>query len=191
MEPLIFNWEDPHLWEKIRFKNPEKAVFITPTDTVYGLGTLFSNREGIERILKLKQRRDPNFIILARDIEEILQMAELSTVQEIIVKRYWPGPISFILRSRKYSSATLALRIPKNPFLENLMNTVGGPLLSTSCNFHGNETVAQVSQAVELFSDQVDFYVDGGAQQNSVASTLVDLTSPKPTVVREGAVSFP
>lgn len=191
MEPIIFKSDDPKLWEKIKFKKLKEAVFVTPTDTVYGIGTLFSNRKGVERVIKLKQRVDTNFIILARNINDVLLRTSMTAAQELIVKKYWPNPITFILPAGKYTGTSLAIRVPRDLFLQNLLAEVGGPMLSTSCNVTGTEPVATIAEAIKTFGDKVDFYVDGGEQQNKESSTLVDLTTPKPTILRQGLVRFP
>lgn len=188
---VVLKRDDPLFWQKIRFKFIPSSVFVCPTDTVYGISTRIENKDGIKRILGLKNRDNSKFIFLVSSIEEVLKIAKLSTVQEIIVKRYWPGPISFILQSRKCEKDTVCLRMPKDDFLIALINFCGSPIISTSCNKSNEEPVSTIEDAMYLLGSGVDFYIDGGKILNKVSSTVVDLTLNVPKVLREGMVKFP
>jgi len=188
MEALILSANDPELWSKLHPKKLSTTIFVTPTDTVYGLNTSASNLEGIERIRKLKHRQAGQFIYLVRTVEEAERFVSVSDSQRQILQRYWPGAISFVLK-RIDREETAALRMPSFPFLQRLMEVVGEPLVSTSCNRHGEKPVETLQEAISLFQDSVDLYIDGGKLLAS-ASTLVDITQMPPQILRQGNVKF-
>jgi len=191
VEPIILNRNDHEFWQKLRFRCSPSSIFITPTDTVYGISTRIDNKNGIKRILKLKKRFNSNFIVLVPTIDEVLKLTNISAVQEIIVKRYWPGPISFVLPSKKCPAETICIRLPKDDFLLKLINFCACPIISTSCNKSAEEPVNSIEEATSLFGTDIDFYIDGGKIENKIVSTIVDLCQNIPQIIREGMVKFP
>lgn len=169
---------------------PLAPVLVTPTDTIYGFSTLHTNQAGIQRIRDMKGLNRSTFITLIRNAEDFALMSRATQDQARIALRHWPGPYTFIVPAMQLGE-TIALRMPRNSFLERLIETMGGPIISTSCNLHGLPPADNIESAMGQFGEGVDFYVDGGTVANPVPSTLVDLTGAQPKVLRVGAGTFP
>ncbi len=189
-DPRLFRQNDPALWPALQETLPLAPVLITPTDTIYGFSTLHTNQAGIQRIRDLKGLNRSTFITLIRNAEDFALLSRATQEQARIALRHWPGPYTFIVPALT-PGETVALRMPRHSFCEKLIETMGGPIISTSCNFHGLPPACTVEEAMEQFGARVDFYVDGGTVTNPVPSTLVDLTEAQPKVLRVGAGTFP
>lgn len=170
------------------------GVVVFPTDTTYGLGCDIFNRRGIERIIQIK-RLAPNhqLSMLVGDLTDVARYARVDNRNYRILKRYLPGPYTFILEASREVPKTLlprrktiGLRIPANPICLGLLRAVGEPLLSTSLRLPGEEGILTDPR---LFCDdlehQVDLIIDGG-ELPALASTIVDLTGELPEVLRVG-----
>lgn len=174
-------------------KNGE--IGIVPTDTIYGISCSAFFEESVERIYAVKGRElNKPVIILISDITD-LGMFEIKPNKEMkgILEANWPGPISFILPiSEKFNYLSrglpgLAFRCPANRELVKFL-TKTGPLVSTSANISGEAAITNIDDALNVFEDTLDFYVDAG-ELISEPSTLVDLTSKSPKILRQGAKS--
>jgi len=108
MGRLILNLRDPSLWSTLKQRDLPSLIWVTPTDTVYGLSTSLANAEGIERINRLKHSEQP-YIVLVRDVEQARNLAEITQAQQRILEQNWPGPVSFVLPT---SNGTIAQRLP-------------------------------------------------------------------------------
>ena len=190
---LIFEETDPILWTKLKSYDISQSAFVTPTDTVLGLGILLGEQQGQQKLAKqkladLKQRTDERFIILIPTLESAYSLCRISIEQERCLLKYWPGKITFIL-SAKDSKQSLAVRFPEDSFLLKWMAFLGGAILSSSCNVTGQTPVTSIHDAVRLFGEKVGFYV-AGKNRDVTASTLVDLTCEPPKVLRQGNFRF-
>lgn len=170
------------------------GIIVYPTDTTYGLGCLITNRRGVERISQIK-RLAPNhqLSILVADLTDIAHYARVDNRTYRILKRYLPGPYTFVLEATREVPKTLlprrktiGLRIPANPTCLGLLRELGAPLLSTSLRLPDQEAI-QTDPA--LFREQVEHQVDAildGGRLPALASTVVDLTGELPRVLRVG-----
>jgi len=181
-------------------KNNNMAIL--RTDTLYGIVGRAESSEVVERIYRLKERdSDKPFLILidsASDIEKF--GVELTSQQRDILEKYLPASITFILPistefQQKFSYLhrgrnSFAFRIPNKIMLRDLIAEVG-PLVAPSANPQGVNPAQTISQARDYFDDKIDVYIDEGAvPTDTPASTIVDLTTKNPRVVREGSVKF-
>lgn len=163
-----------------------KAVVVSPSDTIYGFHTRAESTEGQKKIERLK-KREGNFIVLVNSFDSAKKMCNISDTQMAVLKKYWPGPITFVLS--KHDHGTLALRYPNDPFALDLINAFGAPILSTSCNVHGEPPVKDIEEAKKIFGTEVDLYISG-ATKASKPSTLVDLTVSPFKILRQGDIQF-
>ena len=173
------------------------GVIIYPTDTVYAMGCDINSRSGIERVARLKQvkaeKADFSFVFYdLSHISEYTKQFDTSTFK--ILKRNLPGPFTFILEANnsipklfRNKKRTLGIRIPDNTICRSILEKLDRPIISTS--IHDEDEVIEYTTDPELiyekYSNQVDLVVDGGYGHNE-ASTVVDLTSYPPTIIREG-----
>ena len=171
------------------------GVVISPTDTVYGILADATNKKAVEKIFKIKKRsRQKTLPVFVKDIKMAKQIAEIDKKQEKILKKYWPGKYTFILNSKLKTqnsklltkNGTIALRVPKYKFLNDLLKKINRPLAQTSVNISGEPPMTKISDIKE-FIRRTGFrmlIVDGGDSRNSKPSKIIDLTSKRLTRLR-------
>jgi tRNA threonylcarbamoyl adenosine modification protein (Sua5/YciO/YrdC/YwlC family) len=173
------------------------AIVIFPTDTIYALGCLMTNRSGIERICKVldKKEKVAKMSLICPNISVVSQYT--SQIENHIfreMKRYLPGPYTFILSSNnlvqkffKNSREEIGIRIPDNHILSALNEYLDAPLISTSLNveepFH--KVYVEPDEIEADFDKLVDILIDGGSG-DFAESTVLDCTSGTVEVVRLG-----
>ena len=178
--------------ENIEFlKN--NGVGVIPTDTVYGLACSVFSETALKRLFKLKGREENKPpVILISDLKELdLFGAEINGSTKMFLDRFWPGQISIIFNIKSElafldKGRGVAIRLPADKKVLKFLKQTG-PLSTSSANPQGLPPAKNISEAKKYFTDQVDFYEDGG-ELDSPPSTLVDLRSGKLEVLRHGAV---
>ncbi len=165
-----------------------------PTDTVYGLGCDPFNTSAIERAMRAKGERTKPMPILVKDLEDARRLAQFSKSAEKLACKFWPGPLTLIIRSLDVLPAILVpdgrmgLRSPKHAICLELLGLCGGALVGTSANPTGKPPATTAEAAAKELGDRVDLVLDGGRAPLGVSSTVVDLTSPKIIIMREGPI---
>lgn len=174
------------------------GVIVFPTDTVYGLGCRIDNDAAVQRIYALKNRpRTEGLPVLLADVAQLDQYAlDVSVAARRLVGRFWPGALTVVVRrSERVSSlvaaggSTVALRVPNHPVPRALIRAVGVPIVGTSANTHGMPPPVMAQLAVFDLGDRVDMVLDGGRTPGGRESTVVDVTTESPKVLREGAIA--
>lgn len=156
------------------------GVVVYPTDTVYGIGCLVNNQRAKNKIYKIKNReRAKPFLILVSDLEMAQKYFEINSDQLKYLKQHWPGPISFLLKSKKSLNQNqdkgMVVRLPKNDFLTKLIERIACPITSTSLNLSGKQTLKEVDSLDSCFdTSQIDLVVNAGALTGK-PSSIVDL----------------
>jgi tRNA threonylcarbamoyl adenosine modification protein (Sua5/YciO/YrdC/YwlC family) len=173
------------------------GVIAFPTDTVYGLGCSLLDVAAVEMVGRLK-RRAPEYayISLIPDPSQALGLAlSVSGVAKRLIDRYWPGPLSLVFVAAEIvpmrvrgSGGTIALRCPNDVLSHALLQRIGGPMVSSSANLSGRPPAATAEEVVATFGNQLDLVLDGGPRQGGVPSTLVDVSGPRPKLLRRGAL---
>jgi tRNA threonylcarbamoyl adenosine modification protein (Sua5/YciO/YrdC/YwlC family) len=173
------------------------GVIAFPTDTVYGLGCSLLDVAAVEMVGRLK-RRAPEYayISLIPDPSQALGLAlSVSGVAKRLIDRYWPGPLSLVFVAAEIvpmrvrgSGGTIALRCPNDVLSHALLQRIGGPMVSSSANLSGQPPAATAEEVVDTFGNQLDLVLDGGPRQGGVPSTLVDVSGPRPKLLRRGAL---
>lgn len=171
------------------------AVVAYPTETFYGLGSGISDPAGIERIVRIKGRdASKGMIILAADMSAALKIAKISGPQEELLVRFWPGPLSAVLPARTHlhpvlsPAGKIAVRVSSHPLALSLTRAAGA-ITSTSANPSGMPP-ATTPQEVSTWELDIDAILDGGKTPGGMPSTLVDLTTWPPKLLREGVIPF-
>jgi len=172
------------------------GMIIYPTDTVYGLGCSIENKNAIERIHLIKrQRPDKPFSFVCSDLTNISEYARVSNAAFKIMKHLIPGPYTFLLPAAKMKQLpkilvskrkTVGVRVPNSKVTLAIVRELGHPILSTSVTTDSGEILNDPDQIVEKFKHNVDLILDGGPLASD-PSTILDLTSDEPVVVRQGA----
>ena len=162
------------------------GVIIYPTDTVYGLGCDLSNKRGIERIYEIKKRNKKQpMSFVCSDLKHISQYAQVTDYAYKTMKRFLPGPYTFILEASRLvpkiimpKRPTTGIRVPANEICLSLIRELGQPIISTSVKTEEGEDLGNPSIIDEHFGRIVDLIIDGGIidpQPSSVIS-LIDGT---------------
>ena len=175
----------------------EGGVIAYPTDTIYGLGCDMYNKKAIQRIYQIK-KRDPQkpFSFICSDLKNISLYAQVTNPAYKIMKKYLPGPYTFILLGTKLvpkimttKRKTVGIRVPDNNICLSLVKTLGNPIISTSVGFSGREVLSDPSLIEETFGSQIDLTIDGGILANQ-PSTIISLIDEEIEVIREGLGEF-
>lgn len=170
------------------------GVIIYPTDTTYGIGCDIFNRKGIKKILQIKQRdsRKP-FSFICSDLAEVTNYAQVSNFAFKIMKRYLPGPYTFVLEATKIvpdsvstKQKTVGVRIPANIICQAIVKELGHPLITTSANFSGEETLQDPLLINDAMGRLVDMVIDGGILRGE-ASSVISLLNDQIEVLRQGS----
>lgn len=173
------------------------GVIAFPTDTLYGLSCSLLDSSAVELLARLK-RRDPKLAVISLipDPEQAWALAyEVPPAAERLIRAHWPGPLSIILPASGFvpervrgQGATVALRCPNDPLSHALLRRIGGPVVSSSANLSGQPPAATAEEVVAYFGNQLDLVLDGGPRRGGQPSTLVDLSGPRPKLLRRGAL---
>lgn len=163
------------------YLNMEKVIAY-PTDTIYGLGSRADSKRAIKKIFKIKQRKsDQPLLMLVGSIGMAKKYCRINKAQEEYIKKKWPGPFTFILESRGVlpeelsgETASLAVRLPKNDFILKIIKKIKVPLISTSLNISGKESLIDLENVEDYFETKPDLVLDAG-QIKGKPSTLIDL----------------
>jgi tRNA threonylcarbamoyl adenosine modification protein (Sua5/YciO/YrdC/YwlC family) len=169
-------------------------VVVVPTDTVYGLAADPSNPAAVERIYAIKGRPPGlELNLLAASISELDGLVEMDAVARALAGAFWPGPLSMVcpVGGRRLavprSGATLMVRLPGHLLLRGLLAATG-PVASTSANRHGAPPARSAPEARLTLGGDVAGVVDGGPSIG-MASTIIDLSSRPPRLLREGPIT--
>lgn len=176
------------------------AVIIYPTDTIYGLGCDITNNAALEKVAQLRGVKldKANFSFICEDLSNLSDyVRQIDTPTFKILKRNLPGPYTFILPGNSNlpsvfrKKKTVGIRIPDNNICRALVNGLGNPIVSTS--IRDDDEVLEYTTDPELIHEKwdklVDIVVDGGYGDN-IPSTVIDLTTSEPEVIREGKGSL-
>ncbi|OGU00992.1 MAG: threonylcarbamoyl-AMP synthase [Geobacteraceae bacterium GWC2_48_7] len=169
------------------------GIIAYPTDTTYGIGCSIFNKAGIERIYRLKQREKKKpFSFICATLSEVSNYARVSNSAFKILKRYLPGPYTFVLEATRdvpdlllTRQKTVGIRIPDNRICLDIVTQLGNPLVTTSANLSGDDPVGDPDLIDNAFGELLDLIVDGGILSKEVSS-VISLVGDKPEVLRTG-----
>jgi tRNA threonylcarbamoyl adenosine modification protein (Sua5/YciO/YrdC/YwlC family) len=172
------------------------GVIIYPTDTVYGMGCDITNTRALERVAQLKGIKldKANFSFICEDLSNLSDYArQINSATFKVLKRALPGPYTFILQGNNNlptvfkKKKTVGIRIPDNAIARAIVRELGNPIISTS--IYDEDEVIEYTTDPELILEKwdklVDIVIDGGYGGN-IPSTVIDLTSGEPVLIREG-----
>jgi tRNA threonylcarbamoyl adenosine modification protein (Sua5/YciO/YrdC/YwlC family) len=176
------------------------GLIIYPTDTVYGLGCDITNNRALERIAQIKgvKLAKANFSFICKDLSNLSDyVKQIDNTTFKLLKRTLPGPYTYILPGSNNlptvfkKKKTVGIRVPNNNICIAIVGELGNPIVSTS--IHDEDEVIEYTTDPELILEKwqhlVDMVIDGGYGDN-IPSTVIDLTSGEPVLVREGKGSI-
>jgi len=168
-----------------------------PTETFYALGVSAYHEEAVKKIFSIKGRTDdkplPLIIHRASMLEEVAcQIPECACA---LMHQFWPGPLTLIFKASEKipplltaHTGTVAVRESSHPLAQLLVTGAQVPITATSANASGYPSCASAGDVARQLGDRIDLIVDGGPTAGGLPSTIVDLTSAPPRIVREGAI---
>lgn len=177
------------------------ALVVLPTETVYGLGADAANREAVAAIFAMKGRpADHPVIVHVLDLEGARWWAALPPAAERLIERFWPGPLTLILKRREDAPAwacagsdTIGLRAPSEPVARALLAEFallgGHGIAAPSANRFGRISPTRAEHVADDFGRDSPLILDGGPCLVGVESTIVDLSRGRPVLLRPGAIS--
>ncbi|MHB8766278.1 MAG: L-threonylcarbamoyladenylate synthase [Deferrisomatales bacterium] len=172
----------------------DDGVVVYPTDTVYGLGCDITSKHAVERITRIKGR-DPRkpMSFVCSDLTHISHFARVSNFAYRVLKRFLPGPFTFVLEASREvpkmlltKQKTVGIRVPNHPAALALVKELGHPILSTSASRAGGDPLGDPQEIDRVLGREIDLILDCGVLPR-VPSTIVSLVGDVVEVLREGA----
>ena len=174
------------------FKNGGVIVF--PTDTVYGIGCDPYNENAVKKIYEIKSRdKIKSLPVLAYSIDIVKQIVMMDKLTEKMVEKYWPGPLTLILKLKDQKlkkslnlEEKIAIRIPNSECTLKLLKECN-LVVGTSANVSGDSSFTDPQKCTENLKNY-DVFVDGGTITSKGESTIIEIENEKINVIREGAL---
>lgn len=179
--------------------NSGKCV-VFPTETVYALACDASNDMAVQNIYRIKGRDEAKPLsILVSSLEMIENIIEITPQITDLVTKYMPGPLTIVAKIKNQSNLskylnngaeTVGFRIPDHKFCLELLHNFNKPIIGTSANLSGMEAGTNAKQILAQLSDKIELIVDGGESKIGIPSTVIDMSSATPKILRKGIISF-
>ena len=187
-------------WTLLSQEIKKGSLIIYPTDTVYGLGAVITNEQSINNVYLAKSRSfsSPLIALLssADKVEEVAYVSDKNLLKKL-AKAFWPGALTVILKRKEHIPSimvsggdTIGVRIPNLDLAIKIIDLAGGILATTSANISGEATPKSYDELSETIKSKVDILIDSGKCKLGEASTIIDLTSDVPKILRKGAISI-
>ncbi|MFA6587968.1 MAG: L-threonylcarbamoyladenylate synthase [Patescibacteria group bacterium] len=196
---------------KINFKKPQAeiiqealkllllgGVVVYPTDTAYGLAVDASNEEAIGKIFIMKQRIQKPLPVLVENLKMAKKYVTIDIYVESLMKKYWPGAVTFILPSKNVlpksltlGLLTLGVRQADQAVAQALIKGLSRPITTTSANISGAGVFysgQEVARHFGKFQIKPDLILDAGDIPEEPPSTIVDLSQKPPKILRTGSI---
>ncbi|MCK9377633.1 MAG: L-threonylcarbamoyladenylate synthase [Syntrophobacterales bacterium] len=184
-------------WAEARAVLEKNRVLAVPTETFYGLAVNPFREEALARLFALKARApEKPVLVLVDGPERLAQVVrEVPEVAARLMARFWPGPLTIIFPSlpqlpRRLTggTGTIGVRQPRQGLTCRLITELGFPITGTSANRSDRPPLARAADVAREFGDEVDLILDAGPCPGGLPSTIVDVTSSPPRLVRPGAI---
>jgi len=176
----------------------KKGGFVVfPTSSFYGLGTDACNAEAVDRVFRAK-KRDPQkpILILVASLADVASLVRsIPKTATRLMEAFWPGSLTLVFGAADLLPSNLTgytgqigIRLAGHPVASALARAVGGPITGTSANLSGKGSCTAVAHLDLPIRDQVDLALDAGGLAGGKGSTVVDVTSDPPKILRQGAI---
>lgn len=188
---------DPGIIEGAKLLKAGRLVAF-PTETVYGLGANGLDPQAVKQIFQAKGRPRDNPLIL--HIAQISQLEQLvmensKRVQEL-VRNFWPGPLTLVLKKKPLvpdqvtgGLETVAVRMPAHPIARELIFAANLPVAAPSANLSGRPSPTLAKHVISDLNGRIDMIIDGGPSEKGIESTVIDLSTEQPILLRPGSIS--
>lgn len=184
--------------ERIKKTIEQGGLVVFPTETVYGIGADATNPDAVKRIFLAKGRPSDNPLIVHLADQQDLDKC-VDSIPELaypLMKAFWPGPLTLVFKKKpiipKEVSGgldTVGIRIPSSEVARMVIQASGVPICAPSANLSGKPSSTLFKHVIDDFSGKVDIMIDGGQVDIGLESTVLDLTTPIPVLLRPGAIT--
>ncbi len=173
------------------------GIIAYPTETFYGLGADGRNEEAIKRIFLIKGRTFQNPIsLIIGDVSYVKGLVEeIPEFALHLMEKFWPGALTIVFKASTDVSPLLTagtrkigIRLSSHPVAAALAVKLGRPITATSANPSGGHECTRVEEFVHGMGDHIDIIIDAGQTPGGSGSTVIDVTTEPPTILREGAI---
>ena len=174
------------------------GVICVMAETVYGLLGNAEDPVAIRRIFKIKERPFLNpLIVHVNSIEMAKELAFFSSDAKKIVKEFWPGPLTLILKKKKSNICshvtagldTIAVRFPDSDIFKKIISRVNKPIAAPSANKSGYASSTKPIHVSSYFKNELDLIIDSGQSKYGIESTVINLSSEPYKILREGVIN--
>jgi len=173
------------------------GLVVFPTSTFYGIGAQALNAHAVDRVFQVKERHKgkPLLVLIAAltDLAPLVQ--SIPETAAGLIDAFWPGGITLVFDAAEAVPANLTgntgkigVRLASHPVAASLAKVVSGPITGTSANLSGEGGCTAVRNLNRKIKDQVDLVLDAGELAGVRGSTVVDVTTTPPSIVREGVI---
>lgn len=175
------------------------GVVAYPTETFYGLGVDPHNKAALEKIFYIKQREreKPISLILSSTHQLKKWVVGLGAREKKLIKEFWPGPLTLVFKAKKSVSPLLTagtgkigLRVSPEAHCQKLARGLSGAITATSANLSGNNSRTSASAVAQEMGSRIDGVVSTKTLKKSKGSTILDISTKKIKVLREGEISL-
>ena len=170
-------------------------VIAFPTETVFGLGVFYDDKEAYELLNKIKNRReDKPYTMMLVDVNKINEYAFINDKYLPIISKYMPGSLTILVRAKEnvpsyvtHGTGTIGIRIPSNKEALDLLRFVKKPLLVPSANKADQKPALSADEVKAIFKDEIDIIIPGEISSGE-PSTIIDLTGDAIKLIRKGPI---
>lgn len=173
-------------------------VVAVPTETVYGLAANALDEVAVKKIFEIKKRPliDP-LIVHVHSSNQTHLYAELNILAQKLIKEYWPGPLTLVLKKKSKipdlvtaSLPSVAIRSPQHPTFRKLLKALSFPLAAPSANPFGYISPTQTMHVQHSLGENIRYILNGGYSKLGIESTIIDVQDEnKPTILRPGPIT--
>lgn len=163
-------------------------IIIFPTDTVYGVGAIYQDAIGVDKIYEMKKRDYGKPLpVLCSSLTQVEDIAILPSYAYEYVK-YWPGALTIICNNKE-NKGTVGVRIPNSDIARKILNHFG-PMSTTSVNYSGEKELNDIDEIYDTFKDKADYLVINKQELSKIPSTVISCINEKVEVIREGNIKI-
>jgi L-threonylcarbamoyladenylate synthase len=159
-----------------------------PTETVYGLGADYFNKEAIDKLYEIKKRpKNKPFTIHIAKVTELTKLScEISHFSKELIEKFWPGPLTIIFSTE--SGEKIGIRMPRNKIALEFISLCGTAVVAPSANISGRKPPRDADDVLKDLDGKIDLVLDGGKTDIGLESSIVDVSISPHRLMREGAI---
>ena len=173
------------------------GLFIFRTDTFYGVGADPFNFKAVASVNELKGRDGKPILCLISEVSDAARLVSKRTrAFDMLAAAHWPGALTLVAEARAElpelltaGTGTIGVRLPDDEECRSIVRACGGLLTATSANPAGRPPARTAAEVASYLSEGLGLVIDGGATRTELPSTVIDVTGPRPRLIREGVVT--